>query len=299
MKTTKSTCFALLFMTVLAVRSEPFRTDLNPALLYYQAFLMAPQTMSDADWDYLGSKAGLEQKLPKRFGPILANYDVEFKLAQEAAQQKAPCDWGIDLSRGPGTFLPHLRFIKAVAVASKPRVRWNLEHRNQTGARDDLLTAFVLGRNASRDGTLIGALVQYACETLVLGTIAENFGQFSPATLQQLEAGFETAPMQGTMAAAIMTEKLDHVDWLANKLLKLQQANPGNDSNVLAAIQKDDELSALGKYDETGKQDTNFWQLIVAASGGTTDGILKLIKETEPLYLRLVKIMTLPLPEYD
>ena len=42
-----------------------------------------------------------------------------------------------------------------------------------------------------------------------------------------------------------------------------------------------------------------FLAAIVIASGGTSDGILKLVRESEPLYLRLAKIMTLPQPEYE
>jgi hypothetical protein len=300
MKTTKFTYIALLIFTALGARGEPCRTNLNPALLYYQAFLIYSDNvkpLSDADWDYLGSKAGREQNLPERFGPILAGYDSEFKLVRAAAQQKVPCDWGIDMSAGPGTFLPHLRFIKAVAVASKPRVQWDLQHGDQAGARDDLLAAFVLARNASRDGTVIGALVQYACEALVCGTVAEYFGQFSPETLQQLEAGFDAAPALGTMASAIMTEKSNHVDWLANKIRQLPPANPENEANLLAAIQKDKELEALENNGDNPA--TNFWPRALAASGGTRDGLVTLVRETEPLYLRLVKIMALPPPEYE
>lgn len=122
MKTTKLITFALLLSsTMFIAHGEPFRTDLNPALLYYQAFLLEAKPLTDADWDYLGSKAGREHQLPARFGPILASYDNEFKLVREAAQQQAPCDWGIDLSAGPNTILPHLAHVKAVAVAAQPR----------------------------------------------------------------------------------------------------------------------------------------------------------------------------------
>ncbi|MGA2246128.1 MAG: hypothetical protein ABSH48_14110 [Verrucomicrobiota bacterium] len=178
MKTTKITCGLLLGLAVLGARGDSFRTDLNPALLYYRAFLMAPKTMSDADWDYLSSKAGREQKLPQRFGPLLAGYDSEFTLVREAVRQKPPCDWGIDLGPGPGTLLPHLAFVKGVAVAAQPRAIWDLQHENQADARDDLLAAFVLGRNAARDGTLIGTLVQLASEATVYATVAGNFGRF-------------------------------------------------------------------------------------------------------------------------
>jgi hypothetical protein len=300
MKTTKFTCVILLILTMLGASGEPFRTDINPALLYYQAFLLETKPISDADWDYLGSKAGREQKLPERFGQILASYDREFKLVREGAQQKVPCDWGIDMSPGPGTELPHLAHVKAVDVASKPRAMWDLQHGNQTDARDDLLAAFVLGRNASRDGTLIGALVQYASEAIIYATVAGNFGQFSPETLKQLEAGFDAAPTRGTLATAMMTEKLNHVDWLVNKIQKLRQENPGIDTNLLAAIREDNELSEFEHYGgDEEKPATNFWQRVFVASGGTSDGVIKLIRETEPLYLRVVKIMTLPMPEYE
>ena len=302
MKTIKFTCLALLISTLTGARGEPFRTDINPALLYYQAFLMAPKTMSDADWDYLGSKAGREQKLPERFGPILAGYDNEFNLVREAAQQKVPCDWGIDLSPGPATPLPHLALVKAVAVASRPRVMWDLQHGDQIGARDDLLAAFVLGRNASRDGTLIGALVQQAVEALECATVAGNFGQFSPETLKQLVDGFDAAPARGTVAAAMMTEKLLGPDWLADKIRKLQRENPGNDTKVMEGIHTDFERCGFDFefHGERGeKQDTNVWQRIVIASGGTSDGLLKLVSDMDPLYPRLARIMTLPLSESE
>lgn len=213
MKTTNLIAFASLLSTLFIARGEPFRTDLNPALLYYQAFLLDVKPLTDADWDYLGSKAGREQKLPERFGPILAGYDNEFNLVREAAQQKVPCDWGIDLSAGPNTILPHLVHVKAVAQAAQVRAIWDLQHGNQTAARDDLLAAFVLARNTSRDGTVIGALVQQACEAIIFATVAGNFGQFSPETLKQLEAGFEAAPPLGTITKAIMTENKNHADW--------------------------------------------------------------------------------------
>ncbi len=290
MKTTKFTCLALLILTLPAARGEDFRTDINPALLYYQAFLVTSNSMSNADEEYSWSKAGREQKLPERFGQILAGYDNEFKLVREAAQQKVPCDWGVDLrSKGNDAQLLYLSRAKAVAQAARVRVMWDLQHGNQTGARDDLLAAFVLGRNVSHDGTVISGLVQYAIEVLEFSAVAENFGQFSPETLKLLVEGFDAAPARGSVATAIATEKLVFADWFANKIRKLQQENPGNDTKVMEAIR--------GYADD--ERDTNVWQRIVTASGGTSDGVLKLLYEMEPLYPRLAKIMTLPLPEYE
>jgi len=301
MKTTNFTCLALLILTLTAARAEDFRTDINPALLYYRSFLLVPEPMSNADEEYLWSKAGREQKLPQRYGKIVAAYDNQFLLVRQAAHATVPCDWGIDLvSAGPNAMLPQLARAKAVVQASQLRVMWELQHGNQTRARDDLLAAFVLARNTSRDGTLIGALVQDASEVLIFSTVAQNFGQFSPETLQQLVNGFDAAPAPRMLAAIVAGEKSNIHDWLVDRLRKFQQENPGNDAKVMEAIRPDYELLDAGSHAVFGgNQDTNLWQQMAIASGGTSDGVLKLLREADPLYLRLGEIMSLPEKEYE
>jgi len=178
---------------------------------------------------------------------------------------------------------------RAVARAARLRAMWDLQHGNQAGARDDLLAAFVLGRNSSRDNIVIGILVQIAIEGIVYETVTENFGQFSPQTLKQLMDGFDAAPAWGTFANAIATGKPYVPDWMENRILELRKEYPGNDAKVL------DSFSQLVFEGD----DTNIWPRIVKAAGGTSDGILNLLREMEPLYPRLARIMTLPQPEYE
>ena len=293
MKITTFTCLALLILTgtVLVSRAESYRTDINPALLYYQAFILAPNLLG-ADLDYLQTNNWQGQKLPERFGTAVSDYEAELKLLRQAAQQKVSCDWAIDMSRGPDTPLPHLAAAKRAAIGARYHAMWDLQNGKEAEARDDLLAAFVLARNVSRDEPMIGALVQYADEAIVCDTVAANFGQFSPETLKQFVDGLDAAPALGTMAAAIMmTDKLSGPDWLANKIQKLQKENPSNDAKVLEAVQ--------GFEYSYGNKDTNVWQRILIASGRTSDGLLKLVRDMEPLYPRLARIMTLPLPEYE
>jgi hypothetical protein len=292
MKTTTFTCIALLILTMPAARSEQFRTDINPALRYYRAFLLTTEPISDADRDYLTSKKGIEQKLPERFGKILASYDYQFALVRSAYNATVPCDWGIDLEHdGPNAFLPHLGRAKGVARVAQLRAVWDLQHGNQTGARDDLYAAFVLGRNASRDNTLIGVLVQFAIESLDYTTIAQNYGEFSPETLKQLVDGFDAAPSRGMVAPCIPREKRFVFDWTLNKLLELQKTYPDDDAKVMAKLHE--MLSGL----ETVV--SNFWPQVVAASGGTSEGVVKLLRESDPFYPRAAEIMTLPPAEYE
>jgi hypothetical protein len=297
MKTTKFTYLSLLILvgTVLVSRAEPYpyRTDINPALAYYRAFLMQPESMSQADWDYLASKKGKEQKLPERFGAIVASYDYQFELVRQAGHATVPCIWGTDLYLSPNVAMPHLGRAKAVARAVQVRVAWDLQHGRQDDARDDMLAAFVLGRNIASHPILIGALVQDAMESITYSTVAEHFSEFSPESLKQFVDGFDAAPARHTMADCMPSEKSMY-DWLLRTIQELQKAYPNNDAKVMAGFR---ESGYAGLVDFTG--DTNFWQQITVASGRTGEGLLKLAREMEPLFPRLTKIMALPQPEYE
>ncbi|HEV2393374.1 MAG TPA: hypothetical protein VG146_13560 [Verrucomicrobiae bacterium] len=270
------------------------RTDINPALLYYQAFLAAPEPLSNADSDFLYSREGRAGKLPEKFDAIFAGYDPQFSLVRQAAACTVPCDWGIDISRGPATLLPGLARCKAVAVATKFRVMWELQHDRQSDARDDLLAAFAVARNASRDGTLISVLVQIASEAIDCTTIAENFGRFSPETFKELAEGLDAGPVRGTLAGSIPTEKAMFHDWLVNRILFLQKANPGDDAKVMEQIHKD---LAPVEFNEGGK--TDIWGPLARAAGGTSQGLLTLLSDEGQLYDRLAEILTLPPATYQ
>jgi len=97
--------------------------------------------------------------------------------------------------------LPHLGRARAICRTAQLRATWALQHGRQADARDDLQAAFVLGRNAGSDRLLIGALVQNSIEAMIYGAVAFHFGEFSPETLKQLVAGFDTAPVRGSNSA--------------------------------------------------------------------------------------------------
>ena len=300
MKTMKSRCCYLLLVTAAAAgaRGEQFRTDINPAMQYYQAFQVAPN-LPQAERDYLFTNDWRGEKLPGRFGELLGGYDSQFKLVRRAAQATVPCDWGIDMSPGPATLLPHLARIKAIAQVARLRAMWDLQQGRAADARDDLLAVFALGRNSARDGVLISALVQIAVENIVCSTVAENWHQFTSDILKQLTDGFAAAPPRGTMAACIPMEKSSFLDWLADKILELRKENPGNEAVVMAATR---ELVAGFEGTDEGQPDQtrpNLWEQVTKAAGGTSEGVVKLLRDEELLYERLATIMALPLPDYD
>jgi len=298
MKITQSFCLSWLVLTCAAtvVHGQPYRTDINPALTYYQAFMVTPE-LSAEDRDYLFTNEWRNQKLPERFGKLVSGYDNEFRLLRQAAQSTAPCDWGIDFGAGPETLLPHLARAKTAAQAARLRVMWDLQQNDQTNACADLLAALTLGRNASADGALISVLVQFAMERIVCQTVAENFDHLSPEALSQISDGLGGPPAQGTVAESIEAEKTFKY-WFINRIADLVSENPGNDAKVMEGFHK---LYDSAMSDSDGKPETNnSWAQLVAASGGTSDGIIKLLREEmDPLYDKLANIETLPRAQYE
>ena len=251
-----------------------------------------------ADRDYVFANDWRGQKFTERLGELLGQFDNEFKLVRQAAHSTVSCDWGIDMSPGPATLLPGLARNKAVAQAARLRAAWDLKHGRQPDARDDLLGAFVLGRNCSRDGTLISMLVQIAVENIVCCTVAENFYLFSPETLKELADGFDAGPARSTVASCIPTEKAFFHDWMLKKIAELQKTNPGNEAKVMAGIR---ELfaSMQGPSEGGGEGDTNLLEQLIRTSGGTSDGVAKLTRDAESFDDRLAVLMALPHPEYE
>src|SRR5206468_2978453 len=125
---------------------------------------------------------------------------------------------------------------KGIAQAGRLRAMWALQQGHQAEARDDLLAALALGRNSSRDGTLIGALVQIAIENIACSAVAENYFQLTPETLKELAEGFASAPPRGTMASCMKSEKEFFLDWFVAKVERARKGNPGDDAKALAEI---------------------------------------------------------------
>jgi hypothetical protein len=296
------TASCLVLGTLTRATAETFRTDINPALQYYQALIIGGLNLQGASREFFFTNEWRGRNLDKEVvagtevSELLSYDDRVFTYLRHASKATVPCDWGIDLSPGPGTLLPHLGRFKALAQTARLRAMWDLQHDKEADARDDLLATFVLARQVSRDGFVISALVQIAMENIVCATIAENFNHFSPATLQELADGMAAAPERGKMAAAIgVAERQGFGGWLARRVRELQQEYPGNDKKVMEAVRK--ESGQFAGLDEHEKPDP--WEKFMAAAGGTSAGVLRLIGEVDRYYVRLTNVMTLPWPEYE
>ncbi|HEY5911425.1 MAG TPA: hypothetical protein VJA21_12565 [Verrucomicrobiae bacterium] len=293
MKTMKFFCLTWLVLTggLSGARGEQFRTDINPGLLYYQGFLLTPD-LDAGERDFLwNTNSWMGQKLPEQAGQLLGRYDAQFGFVRRAAKSTVPCDWGIDLSAGPATLLPQLARDKAVVQTARLRVMWDLQQGKAEEARDDWLAAFSLARNISSDGTVISMLVQLATEAIEYNTLAENFGKFPPEVLKQLLDGIDAAPAGGTVAGAISKEKTVFLDWTLGKIQELRKQNPGDDAKVMEGIRQ------LVTHGEESENLTDLWSQISRAAGGTSEGVIELLKGREAAYAELAPLLALPYAE--
>src|ERR1700722_4954637 len=105
----KSIIVGLLIISgmIASARGEGIRTDINPALRYWEAFMMA-QNVQLSIRDRLNTNEWRGQPLPAKFEELVSAYDQQFRLIRAAAHAETNCDRGLDLSEGPELLLPHL-----------------------------------------------------------------------------------------------------------------------------------------------------------------------------------------------
>ena len=280
---------------IVSARSEGARTDVNPALRYWAAFMMA-QNVPQSARDQLLTNEWAAQQIPAKVGELLAGYDQSFRLIRAAAKAEGACDWGLDLTEGPELLLPHLAQAKMISRIARLRVMWDLQNGRPAEARDDLLATLVLTRSISHDGTLISVLVQIAMEDILVSTVAENFYQFPPETLKQLEDGFAAVPARGTAAQAVTTGERSFQSWFMGKVQEAQKQHPGDEAAVMASIRATFQ-NVLASGDAGSQSDLT--DKAIKAAGGTSDGMLKLFAGMTPMYDRIAAILALPRAEYE
>jgi hypothetical protein len=269
------------------------RTDINPALLYWQATAELPDRSQQ---DHLFTNEWRGRNLDEQFNKQIATYDNAFKLLRQAARQRVPCDWGYDLTLGPELLLPGLAKAKSLTQVARLRVRWHLDNGRPDDARDDLLAAFVLGRQVSKDGILISALVQIAIENILASGIAENWFRFSPETLQQILDGIAAAPERGTMVQCVAAERIAFKDWHTRRIQEFQ----ANSRDEAEALEKTRALLRSVMSGENAPTDPTAPtpEAIIQSAGGTTAGLLRQLNELDALYDEAAALMTAPYGQF-
>lgn len=264
------------------------RTNLNPALVYWQAYALLPD-LSEADDQRVGDRR--QARNDDATKTLAERFDGSFKLLHRAAQLQGQVDWGIDLSDGPFAMLPQLAKAKRMAQAATFRGNYYLASGREKDVMRDLGDAFVLGRHVGSDRVLISSLVQIAMENIVTTFVAENYYRLNNESLTDLQQIFATAPPRGTVARCIDTEQYAFVDWYRRKVEQIQKTHP-NEQEAMKEIR----VLILSTLAEG--EDTNMVDKLIAASGGTSAGLKAHLVQTGKFCDELELIMDLPYAAY-
>jgi hypothetical protein len=256
----------------------PPRTDINPALLYFQAFNKFPE-LDPAESKVLNTESSGAVSAEER--AVASLFDTPFKLLLRARTMKAPCDWGSDIADGPHAFVPNLIKIRTAAHVAIFRARIALADGQQTQARDELLAVSALGRNAAVGSSLVGTMIQVAVDRMVLDFISAHFNELKAQTRAELAAGLNGPPARQTVADAMANEQVGFQDWLIGKLEEFR----GTKTDDAKAL---DQFRAL--MADTFSSEADLADRIIEASGGTPAGVIAYIKRVEPFYAQSLRI---------
>src|SRR5262245_35544332 len=282
----------------LAAAEAGFRTDINPALRYFQAYQNMPQ-LSEADSKHLFDNwtgGAWPDRIDDHARELLKQYDNSFKGLHRARFAQAPCDWGYDLSDGPEALLPGLAPAKRLAQAARFRVMVALDGNNFGTALDDLQSALALGRNLSRDHILISALVQIAIENILSSVVMENYHRLSGEDLDEIVKAFASAPARGTIADTISAEDNAFYRYILRKVERMIAESNGNTESFWEKFAAFWNPIATDTESRTGPEPSAAKVRDVAE--GKTDGLLKLLNEMPGWYAETARIMSLPYPGY-
>jgi hypothetical protein len=275
-----------------------FRTDINPALLYFQAYQYIPQ-LPEAESQNLFDNSparGWPNKLDEHARELLKKYDNSFKGLHRARFAKVRCDWGYDLSDGPEALLPGLAPAKRLAQAARLRATVALDTASFETALDDLQGALVLGRNLSRDHILISALVQIAIENILSSVVMENYYRLSADQLDEITTAFISAPERGTIADTIPTEDNAFYRYIQRKI---QQMIVESKSDTESFWEKFEAFwNPLATDTESNRGPEPSATEVREAAQGKTDELLKLLNEMPAWYAETARIMNLSYAEY-
>jgi hypothetical protein len=272
-----------------------FRTDINPALLYFQAYQNFPE-LSPADQKHLTEWSG-DAPLDPGTAAILKQFDNSFKLVRRARFAHPACDWGYDLSDGPEALLPGLAPAKRISQILRMRGMAALDANQFEAFSEDFAGTASLARNLSRDRVLISTLVQFAMENILQTFVMENFYRLSADQLDQLVAAFDSAPPRGSVAATIPTEHDGFYGYTLRKVQGMAAASQNNSQEFWTAFSTFWNRIASEPDSKSGPDPAV--EQIKQASGGTPQGLIDLLNELPPLYAEVEALLSLPYLGYE
>jgi hypothetical protein len=270
--------------------AEVHRTDINPALLYWQSIVLTP-VLSPEDRQFLSTNESNGGPLTERIKNLTTSYNSAFQVIRQAALQTAPCDWGYDLTYGPTLMLPSLGKAKHFAQVEQTRFRVHLENHSPADAVQEWLAVRAYSHRLATDGTLISRLVQIAMNTIQLGTLAENWFRLDDASLRTIQRGIETSPKGGTIAESFALERTMMRDWFIQQIDLILKSTQDPKQRRQLIVQRLRNLAS----DEDKEMPESF----LAAADGKLENIIPLLRQLDPLYDKATQLLGLSYDDFE
>lgn len=256
----------------------------NAALRYWTAFAVMPK-LDAQQQKLLSAQPGAEVDAAAAAKLIEDGRNALLYLRRGAAI--GPCDWGLPRGDGPYLLLPHLAKARDLGRLASLRARQEMAEGKGAAAVDDAADAMVLARHASSDLTaIISYLVQLAIERNVIEGLAPQLASVDPAALEQLDRRLAALPPGGSLEQCMRVERDSFLEWAVKNLREMNDQDPWKE-RVLGPFSADESQAERDKLEK-----------VVAACGGTREGVLRQFEAMRPLYEEMGRILRLPREEF-
>ncbi|CAN5790423.1 hypothetical protein BH11VER1_BH11VER1_23610 [soil metagenome] len=275
----------MLFLTAFTMRAVDVpRSNINPALLYWQAFstleaLSASETTALAEFIH-------------RTGPfdsstahaLLDKQERALSRFRKATESVADCDWGMAYEEGANLPLPHIAKLQTLSRLALLKAEILFANHQTNEAMDWLLTVHRAARHCGSGDLIIPVLSQFQIEQSVIRvTAAQVLDWDAPSRLEYLSKWKNLPPLH-TVKNAIKGE-LHYIDWMENFWLQ------GVGLNITPAIANDGIVTDSDEATMTAEERAEAEKLVAQFSA---ENIRKWIQEMRVICLKMQSTLDKP-----
>jgi hypothetical protein len=273
-----------------ASAEAPSDLGANAALKYWQAFATLPK-FTDAEQTRLISEH-LTMPLDAQTREIVSKAEYALRMMHHAAVLPR-CDWGIDWEAdGIEVLLPQMGAARVLSSLACLRARMRFEQGHRAEALDDLVAATAMGRQVSRDGSLIGVLVGYSIEARMIDALALYLPKLDPGTIPDLKARLDALPEGGNPATGLLACEEKTLVWFIHKVKSAKDEESLVAILTPLAVQATHPEGRVSGPAEEGRA-------LLDQCGGTATGVVKFAEAARPSYARMAEKIRLPLAQFE
>jgi hypothetical protein len=273
-----------------ASADAPSDLGANAALRYWQAFATLPK-YTEAEQAKLVAEH-LTMPLDAQAKERVSKAEYALRMMHQGVVLPR-CDWGIDWEAGGiEVLLPQIAAARVLSSVACLRARMRFAEGGHADAIDDIVAAACMGRQVSRDGSLIGVMVGYDIESRTNDALALYLPKLDPGTTKGLKARLDALPARGSPAVALRACEEKTLDWFIRKVKSAKDTE-----SLVAVLTPFAVLAAEPEGVEQARRTGG--RAMLEKFGGTATSVLKLVEDARPSYALMAGKITLPLAEFD